>query len=398
VRGNLFFANEVAQIRVQKDILVSGDPKDNSITNNILLSNGPQIDTQMVTAAVEDPANLLMAKFSQNYFCYDYTLSMECIYDGRLLWSHRRSIPLDALGAETQTNGDLEAAWPKWSFWPSTGGVLDSGANCKTGHCAKVQFTRYDQDSSNAHFSVGTYPSTTAKTSWRLALDARSAGSTTKIDAVLRSLAGDYATLGQIPDLRLPSTWTSLVGVIKSNADITKTRLDFDVRESDTTFWMDNISLRTIPDAVLDTIPSALLFIRIPSKDWQTTSYQAVSPDGRTVSVPNLGVRDWKNPNGATITALSFPVYSGALGFPVDKSSTAGPPMPRGTPIRAVWFSGKWRIYGLTEPARVFDVHGRTLATLTPTSSGEADFLSPNSVGRAWLRSAGNTISLVRIR
>lgn len=377
-RGNVLFGNRV-QVRLAHDGLAGpGDMFDNRIEDNLLVGlRGQGVDIQASTYQTQ---SVPLGSWVGNTYCSDQVLSAGCRRDDLPLWSRERIATTDPrLGPQTQRNNTFDSVRLGWSSWPTQNRMsLDSGTACGVGHCLRVAYTG-DTVQRGPLVNAGAPFPTAAGQAWRLSFRARGLDRGQILTPTFRRSSGDYATLGFSAATALDTSWTFHDFLFRATADEAAARMDFHGSRKDSIYWIDDVSLRTVPESLASLPPSSRLLANGSSE----------------TSTLDPGDGSWMDPwsRGIATPARVAP-WSAMVLFAFEGTATAG---RRQTvlPPRIVWRSGfGWGVAGLVREATIHDARGRTLGRLVPDARGEAWWTGGRITGPAWVRAGATTLSV----
>ena len=380
LRGNTSFNNRLSQLLMVHDGLAGvGDMTDNRIHGNLLVAfPGQGADAQSTIQQLQAQP---LAEMEGNTICSYQILSTRCWNETSELWKKTTLVGDDArLGVETQANGGFDEGIQTWISWPAEAAYsLDSGANCVTGHCLKLSY-RGVSPTINPLFYAKKSLSVVKGQAMLVSFRARSPRPGQNLVATLRRGTGDFAVLGFMAAVRLDTHWTSHSFLFRANETEAKARLDFRNSYTDSIYWIDDISVRSVPESLLvDQAPPLLL----------------ANPSNSSLT-PAITGTSWMDAWGVSQTsALSVSSWQAKVVFPYPgwTSSVSGRPTKRS--LRAIRTSDGWRIEGLQGPARIVDLRGRTLATLHPDAQGIAFWKAERQAGMRWLQTGGQSRMLI---
>lgn len=318
-----------------------------------------------------------------NRSCMDLGVEVGCENEGGAIWRNERlSDSLVPLGPEILPNKGFEQAALGWTAWPAKARIAkDSSGVCGGGKCLLVRFSG-DTASSFSYI----YPSRnfSIEAGWRLRLSfrARAGRRGQSLVPALRRAHTDWKLLGDMPVARLDTVWKSFVMVVSANLGDSSSRLDFGTSKTDSVYWIDDISLRTVPVEAVDSLAKVRLLVSLPSR--------IVPPDQ-----PDWRASSWVDPSGARIENPSFSAFQAVLAFPVvggDFPRKAASSMPG--VLRAFAKGGVLHVEGLSGAALVNDIRGRNLTRLFPDAEGRASWEVRGHRGALWIRAPGGVIAV----
>lgn len=374
--GNVLYGNRAAQILMQRDGNAgTDDMKANRIEGNTIVSRNGQLESQIsLGTQTASPAD-----WRGNVSCSDGGLRVVCHQDGRLVTDLER-IGRDhpSLGPELLSNYGFDSVSRTWVSWPNNAVLsIESGSPCGGGKCLQVRYGPAELAKGPLVNSGIPIP---AKSGQNLRLSFRSKGGHPgqTLVPVLRRSHTDYANLIDPVEVRIDTAWGAQTQLLRVQTTEERSRLDFHVGPGDSTFWLDDVSLREIPESTLVTLAGSRLF----------------SNPGATGSHLDLqGV--WIDPAGNRISSLDLAPKKAAVLFAFDGGASvdAGFRRPLPVSLRVVRESGAWRIEGLRAPATIHDVHGRRIADIAPDAGGVARWASASANGVHWVVARGKAVS-----
>jgi parallel beta-helix repeat protein len=383
VRGNVAFGNRNAQIAMSHDNLAgAGDMFDNRIEGNLLVAlPGQGVD---VKADIHQTQTLPLGSTTDNTLCSDQILSARCAKESTVIWQKSNLENADPrLGPQTQANGSFDSSRLGWSSWPSQAKLsLDSGDACLGGHCLKISYTG-DTANNSPLANCSRTVATSQGQAWRLSFRAKALNQGQKLSPTFRRSNGDYATLGFSASVRLDTAWTSHSFLFRASVTESKARVDFHNSRTDSVYWLDDVSLRSVPDSVIAGLSTARL----------VTNASALPS-----SVPLAG-SPWMDAWGKVQTENVFlESWQAKVVFPYPGWATFVRDMPVKRSLQVQRFGNRWEIDGLVGSARIVDVRGRTLAMLDPDAAGHATWSNDSWRGMCWLHAHGLTRTLLQPR
>jgi len=380
VRDNVAFGNRRAQVAMSHDNLAgAGDMFDNRIEGNLLVAlPGQGVD---VKADVHQAQSLPLGSTLGNVLCSDQILSAECSSETAPLWQKSNLESSDPrLGSETQANASFDSTRLGWSSWPSQAKLsLDSGAACLGGRCLKMSYTG-DTANNSPLANCGRTVATEKGQAWRLSFRARALNPGQNLTPTFRRSGSDYAVLGFSASVRLDTAWTRHSFLFRATVAEAKARVDFHNSHADSVYWLDDVSLRSVPDSVIAGLSTARLL---------------TNPSAQAAMV-GLAGSPWMDAWGARLPeVVPLEPWQAKVAFPYLgwATSVREPFARRGLQVRLV--DDRWEIEGLVGAARIVDVRGRILAKLTPDPNGRATWSRNLSKGVCWLRADGQTRALL---
>jgi len=375
-RGNTLFGNRV-QMRLSHDQLAGpGDMLDNLLEGNLLVGlRGQGVD---IEASVHQAQTAPLGTWRSNVLCSDQILSTECRQDDAPLWARERVGAADPrLGPQTQRNAGFDSSRIGWSSWPSQNRLaIDSGDVCGGGRCLRVSYTG-DTARRSPLANAGLPFATAAGQAWRLSFRARGLDRKQILTPVFRRAGGDYATLGFSAAVSLDTSWTMHDFLFRATLAEPQARVDFHGSRTDSVYWLDDVSLRAVPES-LASLPASARLLSNPSGEVATLS-------------PGDGA--WMDPWSRSVaTPVRVAPWSAAVLFAFQGTATVGP-RTRVVAARIVSRPGsRWGVAGLTGRAAVHDARGRILGTLTPDARGEAWWTGSRIASPAWVRAGSVTL------
>lgn len=377
-RGNILYGNRV-QVRLSHDGLAGpGDMFDNRIEDNVLVGvRGQGVDIQ---ASIHQAQSVPLGSWTGNVYCSDQILSAGCRRDDLPLWSRERVAATDPrLGPQTQRNGAFDSSRLGWSSWPTQNRIaLDSGAACGGGRCLRVAYTG-DTVQRGPLANAGAPFPTAAGQAWRLSFRARGLDRGQILTPTFRRSAGDYATLGFSAATALDTSWTFHDFLFRATADEAAARMDFHGSRKDSIYWIDDVSLRSVPESLASLPPSSRLLANASARP----------------STFEPGDGSWMDPwsRGIPAPVLVAP-WSGLVLFAFEGTAAVGR-RHLALPPRIVSRPGsRWGVAGLGREATVHDARGRMLGRLVPDARGEAWWSGGRIAGPAWVRAGSTTLAV----
>jgi parallel beta-helix repeat protein len=380
MRGNTVFNNTTAQLVMTHDGTAGvGDMTDNVVSGNLFVAlPGQGADPQTNIQQIQSQP---LGTMTNNTICSYQIVSTTCWNEAGPLWKRSTLEPNDSrLGAETQTFGTFDNAAQGWTSWPAqTKITAETGSACGTGGCMKVVYSGGSQ-TLNPLFYAKQNIGVTKGQAWQLTFRARSLRSGQNLAATLRRTYGDYAILGFLASVRLDTNWTNHSFLFRSSETEANARIDFRSSFTDSVYWIDDISMRSVPDSLLKSpAPPVLL----------------TNPTPSIVGLPVVGA-PWMDAWGARqSTDLILPAWQAKVVFPYQGWATSIHGKTTAMPLRILRTGSTWEFRGLTGPSTVIDVRGRTLAQLQPDASGNARWQATGATGMAWLRTGNQTRTLI---
>jgi parallel beta-helix repeat protein len=383
IRGNTFFANRASPVQMTHDNLAgAGDMFANSFESNLfvgLLGQGAYPTTQMNQAQTVEPA-----AYQGNTSCSDQGVVASCSRDGRTLW--RRSLLSDndpRLGPELQRSGTYDTTVWGWDTYPTqVKATQDSGTRCAKGKCLRVANTGPANDIYAMTYCGFTFP-TEKNQVLRLSFQARGRDPLQDLTLTLRRSGGDWAILGFSSAVPLDTAWTLFEILVRAPSSEPAARLEFHSSQADSVYWIDEVTLRAVPDSLFRNSNLPVLL----------THSTPMTPS------PTLGSGAWMDAWGTTLgTAPSLAPYTSHVAFPYQGTSAALTPRRTTGALRILRQGSSWSLSGLTAPCTVVDLRGRTLETLVPDDRGQAHWTPPPGAGLVWLHGPQGTVALPGVR
>ncbi|MEN9354997.1 MAG: hypothetical protein RL318_2322 [Fibrobacterota bacterium] len=380
LRGNIAFNNRLTQLLLAHDGLAgTGDMTGNQITDNLFVGfPGQGADPQRTIQQIQSQP---LASMSGNTFCSYQIVSTKCWTETADLWNQTSLKDNDArLGPETQANGTFDNSAQGWISWPAQATfALDSGTSCRTGYCLKVAYLG-GSPTTNPLFYAKKSLTVQQGQAMQLSFRARAPRAGQSLTATLRRGGGDYAVLGFLAAVSLDTNWTSHSFLFRPSESETNARIDFRNSYTDSIYWIDDISVRSVPDSLLiKRAPPVLL----------TNPTQATTQLG-------LQGSPWMDAWGTTFPAsVSLQGWQGKVAFPWPGWATSIHGHATSPALRVQRLGNGWQVSGLHGPARIVDLRGRTLASLRPDSRGQASWHPSAPVRLCWLRTATETRTLI---
>lgn len=325
--------------------------------------------------------------WTDNRLCKDLGVEVGCEKDGVPVWRNERlGDSMVSLGAELLPNKGFDQASLGWTKWPAQARIArDSSGNCGGGRCLAVRFSGDAASNVSYIYPIGAFP---VSAGWRLRLSfrARAGRIGQSLTPSVRRAHGDWKLLGDLSTVRLDTAWRSFVLVMAATIGDSSSRLDFATTATDSVYWIDDISLRTVPAAAVDSLAKVRLLVPLPSR---------IVPAGQ----PDWRASTWVDPSGARIRNPSFSAFQAVLAFPVvgggfpesESSRVASGP-------RAFARGDELLVDGLSGPAVLYDIRGRFLARLEPDLEGRATWVPEGRRGPIWIRTPESVISVVLSR
>jgi parallel beta-helix repeat protein len=380
-RGNTVFGNRTGTMTVSHDDLAGvGDMTGNLVADNLLVALPGQgsAPDEAIYQAQTGP----LATYTGDVVCSDQLVSVGCTRDGAILWNRDRIVESDPrLGPQTQRNFGFDSTRIGWTSWPSYVSISrDTGTACGTGKCLRVVFSGDPDTTESPLINTGRDMAVAEGQAWRLSLRARGQDPAQHLSLVFRRGYGDYAPVGLDVSVDLSTEWRSFSFLFRTRAD-SAARLDIHDSRTDSVYWIDDISLRSVPDSLASLPPAAAL---------------RTNPTGSIASA-GLGDGTWIGPLGnAAPASPTLDPWGALVAFDVPAGSAVRPRLRQETGLHAWFRSGTWEIEGLTGTARVVDSRGRLVAQISPDPSGRASW-RPTGGGPLWLRGPRGSVPLLRL-
>jgi len=365
--GNFLAGNHGQQVRFQHDgIAGPGDMMDNRMVANTLVSLPRQ---ELFSAAIGQPQPMEPTIWLENVRCSDARVQVTCRHDGDPTWSRRRvSDTASFLGPQIQA----ATAVGNWAIDPSTVRIADD-PRLATGLRIADPAKKGSMLFSGKTFAVG------VGDPWIVSFWAKGGRWGQLLYPVVRRSGGDYAGVGELPTIVLDTVWTEYVHLFRATQAEAKARLDF--HGTDSVYWIDQISVRSIPLGVANALPTALVQVNATGTS-TTTSFQ-----GR-----------WLDVHGNDIALLAVGPKSAGVAFQLESTGVAaGSVRPRSS-LRMVAGAGGLRIDGATETVTVLDARGATLARLEPPRGGHLLWTPPRTSRLVWVRHGQTTRAIPFLR
>lgn len=381
-RGNILFGNRASQIKVAHDKIVMADVYGSLLERNVLVALPGQ--TADVVWDITNPQSVAMGEARSNAVCLAQTIWTTCDTSGVFAFKSRRLRPDDArLGPEVLRNVGFDSAALGWTAWPGPFAKLqrDSAPACGTGRCLKIAYVndtavRNPLAGSSSEFAVD------PGQAWWLRFRAKAQRNGQSLTVVLRRGYGNWASLGLNAQLHLDTAWKEYEFLARITESDTRARVDFHNSATDSVWWLDDASMRRIPDQLLPQGAGAAL---------------GTNP-GATATSWSPGPDRWVDAWGASLpSSVTLSPHFGEAAILTDESSGIRTTRPR-QDLRAHRDGSTWIVEGLTGPATVLDIRGRTLAVLTPTAAGRAFWRPTASAGLVWVKTHDQSIGLVPYR
>ena len=380
-RGNVLFGNRKGPLTVSHDNLAgAGDMVDNRVEGNLFVAMPGQSSSP--NQAIYQAQTAPMATFAGNTSCWDQILSAGCSLDGVGLWSRDRIAESDPrLGPQTQRNFGFDSAKIGWTSWPEQVTLArESGAVCGQGNCLKASYLG-DTASRSPLINTGRNMPVAAGQAYRLSFRAKGLNPGQTLNLAFRRGWGDWASVGLSAPVALDTAWTAHAFLFRISTTDSAARLDIHNSKTDSVYWIDDISLRTVPDSLATAQPGARL---------------ASNPSGTSTEF-DLGSGAWMSPEGLLVPqALALAPWSSRVAFAVATNAA----IQRTTHARspsARFRHGLWEFHDLTTEAQVVDLRGRIVARIQPDIQGRATWRPTAAAYACWLRSSGGTVALMGV-
>lgn len=380
-RGNILYGNRAGQARLAHDKIVMADMYGNLLEDNLLVGLPGQ--TSEIGWDLSNPQTVSPGRWDRNTVCAAQAFWTTCDTSGRLVRRIRRLDPTDSrLGREALRNKGFDSTALGWTAWPGPFAKVqrDSSSRCDAGRCMKMTYlsdttTRSPLCGSSAEFSVE------AGQWWWLRFRAKAQRAGQSVEAVLRRGYGNYASLGLDTKVRLDTFWREFEFAARIKEADTRARVDFHNSAADSVWWLDDASIRRVPDSLVPTDVGMALGVNDGpgSRTWTPGAGSWIDPSGRKL--------------GGTIGLAPF--YA-EVAFPEEAGTDL-----RGAKSRSVLRIRRaaegWVFEGLAGPARIVDARGRILTTVRPQADGSARWKAPGS-SMAWLLADRQTLCLPSLR
>jgi hypothetical protein len=198
------------------------------------------------------------------------------------------------------------------------------------------------------------------------------------VTPTFRRSYGDYAALGFSAGVALDTAWTSHVFLFRATATEASVRLDIHNSKTDSVYWLDDVSLRAVPDSIASQPPSSSLLVN-------------ASANSATAS---LDAGPWMDAWGNALpSTLALAPFQGAVAFRFQGNVSIRQSRTPPSGPRLLRRGGSWELLGLSSPATVFDARGRVLAHLEPDAAGSARWRGPRQSGPFWIRTGRVTLT-----
>jgi parallel beta-helix repeat protein len=381
-RGNLLVGNRSGQARLAHDKIVMADMYGNLLEDNVLVGLPGQ--NAQVGWDLSNPQTVSPGQWDRNTVCAAQALWTTCDTSGKLVRRIRRLDPADPrLGREALRNKGFDSTALGWTAWPGPFAKVqrDSSSQCDAGRCMRMAYlqdttTRSPLCGSSAEFSVE------AGQWWWLRFRAKAKQPGQAVQAVLRRGYGNYASLGLDAKVRLDTFWREFEMAARIKEADTRARVDFHNSATDSVWWLDDASLRRVPDSLVPTdVGMALGFNEGPASiGW----------------APGPG--SWIDAQGGGLagSVVPIPAFYGAVAFREEAGTGLRGAKPK-SDLRIRRVADGWVFDGLAGPARIMDARGRILTTLRPGPDGIAKWSGAGS-SLVWLVADHRTHCLPNLR
>lgn len=380
-RGNILFGNRSAQALLSHDKIVMADMYGNLLEDNLLVGLPGQ--SSDVVWNLSNPQTVSPGRWERNTVCAAQGLWTTCDTSGRLVRRIRRLDPTDPrLGRESLRNKGFDSSALGWTAWPGPFAKVqkDSFPQCDAGRCMKMTYENDTTSRSPLCGSSAEFPVDVGQW-WWLRFRSRSQRAGQSVQVVLRRGYGNYAALGLDAKVVLDTTWREFEFVAKIKEADARARVDFHNSATDSVWWLDDASLRRVPDSLVPRDAGVAL-----------GANDAPAPVGW-----NPGPGAWSDPWGRDLAATtSLDPFYGQVAFRRD-AGTWTRIRATETVVKVRRVSGAWIVEGLRGSARVVDARGRTLAVLHPGADGRARWESGAGL-LAWLLTDHRSICLPSLR
>lgn len=381
-RGNILFGNRASQIKVAHDKIVMADVYGSLLERNVLVAlPGQSAD---VVWDITNPQSVAMGEARSNAVCLAQTIWTTCDTSGVFAFKSRRLQPDDArLGPEVLRNVGFDSSALGWTAWPGPFAKVqrDSAPDCGTGRCLRIAYVndttvRNPLAGSSSEFAVE------PGQAWWLRFRAKAQRTGQSVNVVLRRGHGNYASLGLNVRQNLDTAWKEYEFLARISESDTRARVDFHNSATDSVWWLDDASMRRVPDHLLPLGAGATL---------------GTNPEATPASW-SPGPGRWADAWGAPLpsNAILAPHF-GEAAILTDEGSGIRATRPRQN-LHAHRDGSTWIVEGLAGPATVLDIRGRTLAVLTPTAAGRARWRPTAPTGLVWVKTHDQSIGLVPYR
>jgi len=379
IRGNLFYGNRISPVLLTHDALAgTSDMKDNLFTGNLmvgLVGQGAHSDASILQAQ-----SLPLATFRDNTSCFDHRLHAECRHNESLLWERFGYDTAKAgFGPETAGSASFDTTVWGWGAYPwQTEYVRDSGAACAKGKgCMKIGTSKVTE--ANAMVYGGVVAVQKGQL-YRLAFRAKGSRPGQRMTPTLRHARSSWSAMGYASGLMLDTAWNRYELYMRADATEDTARVDYTTRSLDSTWWLDDVSFRSVPEAMHQSLDSSSL---------------ATNGSASTISlVPNTTPRmdAW----GASLNSgFTIAPFQGVVAFPYQGWLATGLSTKATTSLLASRNGRTWLLQGLTSPASIVDARGRLLAHLKPDAAGKTAWTAPMGIHLCFLKTNGHSQPLV---
>lgn len=383
-RGNLLARNRTTPIGLSHDGLAGvGDMFDNRVEGNLFVAAlGEDAAPALDVHVAQSPA---LGSLTENVTCRDRLVAIGCERDGAPLWSVGRVDSLDPrIGPEMFRNTSFDSVRLGWTSWPSFVRLaIDSSKACDRGKCLRVAYEGDTTTDRTGLIDVGRDVATTAGDLWWLRFRARAQHPGQSLDLIYRRAWNDYAPLGLNTSVDLDTAWKSYDFVFHAWATEARTRVDFSTTATDSVWWLDDASLRKVPQALVPA-DSAILILANPDS---TVRNVAVEPDvWRTWSGVGTGAVATVDPYSAVALLRGGP----GLAVRAQRRDT------RLLAIRSL--DGTLRFGNLQGPVSIRDLAGRALASIEPDAGGNASWNPSGHRGLVFATSGARSLPVLLAR
>lgn len=381
-RGNILFGNRASQIKVAHDKIVMADAYGSLLERNVLVALPGQ--TADVVWDITNPQSVAMGEARSNAVCLAQTIWTTCDTSGVFAFKSRRLQPGDSrLGPEVLRNVGFDSTALGWTAWPGPFAKLqrDSAPACGTGRCLRIAYVNDTAVRSPLAGSLSEFAVEPGQ-AWWLRFRAKAQRPGQSVNVVLRRGYGNWASLGLNVRQNLDTAWAEYEFLARISEADTRARVDFHNSATDSVWWLDDVSMRRVPDHLLPQDAGATL---------------GTNPEP-TATPWSPGPGRWVDAWGASLpSSVILAPHFGAAAILTDESSGIRTTPPRQN-LRAHRDGSTWIVEGMVGPATVFDIHGRTLAVLTPTAAGRARWRPTTSTGLVWVKTHDQSLCLVPYR
>ncbi|MBK8803254.1 MAG: right-handed parallel beta-helix repeat-containing protein [Fibrobacteres bacterium] len=379
VRGNLVYGNRSCQMFLQHDTLAGQvDMTGNRIEDNVFVSLAGQEPQRIhITRPQSDP----LAEWSGNVSCRDMGAEVRCDLDSTLLWKRERiGVNHPSLGPEQLRNFGFDSTRIGWTGGPAGATLsLDSGSACVSGKCLRVR-SGTDSLKGGAYTNANGAIATSVGDFWRLGFWAKGTRVNQPLAPIFRRSYSDYAVFAKLPTVLLDTLWTSHVFLIRSNLADAKARVDFTIPFAESAFWLDDVSFRTVPEALANSLSGSAILL------------------GSPIPSPGAPSGTWIDVLGRE-TAPSEPgSYQGLALFRFDGSSDGSRTAAKTSQGWSLERDRHTLVFrGLREPVVLRNTQGRIVARIVADATGTARCGLP-SRGVIWASSGNRTQAVAIIR